>query len=85
MIILSCFIVDDKAWQKNEEFAREFLAGLNPVIITLVKVSLIAPTPPSLDPKKNSANFQSSALKTHDVCTFALMEYLWFSSVSREG
>ena len=65
LVIILCFVVDNKAWQKNEEFAREFLAGLNPVIIALVKVILITPIPPSLDP--NSAKFQSLTLKRH-VC-----------------
>jgi hypothetical protein len=31
-------VADDKAWQNNDEFARQFLAGLNPVVIELVTV-----------------------------------------------
>jgi hypothetical protein len=31
-------IADDKAWKNNDEFARQFLAGLNPVVIELVQV-----------------------------------------------
>jgi lipoxygenase len=38
---------DDKAWQNNDEFARQFLAGLNPVVIELVTEF---PLKSSLDP-----------------------------------
>jgi hypothetical protein len=31
-------IADDTAWKNNDEFARQFLAGLNPVVIELVQV-----------------------------------------------
>lgn len=79
-VIILCFTVDDKAWQKDEEFSREFLAGLNPVIIALVKVILIAPIPPSSN--SNSANFQRSALIRHKVCKFALIKNLWVLSIS---
>ncbi|KAG0557308.1 hypothetical protein KC19_11G118900 [Ceratodon purpureus] len=40
---------DDNAWQTNEEFAREFLAGLNPIVIQLVKQF---PLRSRLDPKR---------------------------------
>jgi lipoxygenase len=40
-------VADDKAWQNNDEFARQFLAGLNPVVIELVTEF---PLKSSLDP-----------------------------------
>lgn len=37
-VILFGDAADEHAWQNNDEFAREFLAGLNPVVIERVTV-----------------------------------------------
>lgn len=35
---ISCTTADEKAWQTNAEFAREYLAGFNSIQIQCVKV-----------------------------------------------
>lgn len=40
--VLIRLAADPNAWQTNAQFSREFLAGLNPVVISLVKVATFA-------------------------------------------
>ncbi|KAG0603020.1 hypothetical protein M758_10G059600 [Ceratodon purpureus] len=54
--------VDENAWQTNEQFAREFLAGLNPVMISLVKEF---PLKSALDPKEFGD--PTSAITAHHI------------------
>ncbi|KAG0628128.1 hypothetical protein M758_1G003100 [Ceratodon purpureus] len=53
---------DENAWQTNEQFAREFLAGLNPVVISLVKEF---PLKSGLDPKEFGD--PTSAIAAHHI------------------
>lgn len=40
MVCLGFCAVDDKSWSTDVEFARQMLAGLNPMVIHLLKVRI---------------------------------------------